>query len=127
MIKRGAVMKNNKGQALIETLLTTVTLTIIVFAALQLVMIAVNELIVNEAVFAIARVAVVSRRNEVSSKTSLAAAYLFAQNNLQIIPCSVPVEADEIDGPHVAGGSNCSRVEIVPVLTISKGYVWISF
>ena len=57
-----------QGQAMVETLLSTVLLTIIVFAALQPVIMVVNDISMNEKVFAMSRVAVVTKKAEADSK-----------------------------------------------------------
>lgn len=89
------VTKNNKGQALVETLLTTVMLTIITFAAIQLCIIVVNMLISNEAAFALARVAAVApTQDDVNNNTRLSAGFILLNqvslNNFSYLPYDIP-------------------------------------
>jgi hypothetical protein len=57
------------GQAMLETLLVIIILTAIGFAALQLCIMVVNDMICNEAAFASVRSAVVSKHSDASSHT----------------------------------------------------------
>ena len=102
--KQKAFTMNSKGQAMVETLITTVFLTIIAFATMQLVIMVVNDLTMNEAAFAISRVAVVSKTDEVPTKTRIAAALVVLTqinpNNINFIAYDVPVEGKDIPGSH---------------------------
>ena len=105
MIKmRRASVLDKRGQALVETLLTTVSLTIIVFAAVQLMIMVVNDLTMNEAAFAISRVAVVSKQNDVSSRTRIASAYLVLSRidvkNIAFAAYDLRVEGKDSPGSH---------------------------
>lgn len=64
---------------MVETLLITVFLMIVAFAAIQMCLIAVTDIISNEGAFAIERVAVVSKQNEATNNTLLAALYIFSR------------------------------------------------
>jgi hypothetical protein len=92
------------GQALVETLLTTVFLTIIAFAALQLVIMVVNDMSMNEKVFAMSRVAVVSKSAEVDKKIQIVST-LFLLPDVKLsgcnfVPYEVPVEGKSVSGSH---------------------------
>ncbi len=95
----------SKGQALVETLLTTVMLTVVVFAAIQFCVIIVNMLIANEAAFSVSRVAVVAANDEALKKnTQWAALFLLARHvslgNFQFIPDDIPVDKKTLAACH---------------------------
>ncbi|MCX5781623.1 MAG: hypothetical protein NT145_02810 [Elusimicrobia bacterium] len=105
------ISKNNRGQAMIETLLSTVFLTIVVFAGIQLVIMVVNDLIANEAAFAISRVAVVSKTDkDVKAKTLASALFLFmneiSSGKLDFVPYNVPVDYVTLEGAHINERTN---------------------
>lgn len=104
MKTKPAAKNSVRGQALIETLFTTVFLTVVVFAAIQFVIIVINELVMNEAAFSVSRVAVVSGKNELQSKVNRAAAYLVYKNidlaNITYASCDVPREGLDLQGVH---------------------------
>ena len=95
---------NNNGQAMTETLITTVFLTVIAFAALQLVIMVVNDISMNEKVFAMSRVAVVSKSGEVSGKIQFVSTlFLLPDVSLagyNFVPYEVPVEGKSVSGIH---------------------------
>jgi hypothetical protein len=98
------VLTNNKGQAMVETLITTVFLTVIAFAALQLVIMVVNDMTMNEKAFAISRVAVVTKSDELERKINLVSA-LFLIPDLKLagcnfVPYEVPVYGKSVPGSH---------------------------
>jgi hypothetical protein len=104
IVKKSICSINNKGQAMVETLITTVFLTILAFAALQLVIMVVNDLTMNEAVFAMSRVAVVTKKDEVDTKLrEVSLLFLLPDVNLSnpnFIPYEVPVEGKGVSGSH---------------------------
>ncbi|MHB9154534.1 MAG: hypothetical protein ACYC5N_02440 [Endomicrobiales bacterium] len=71
------IMKSMRGQAVIESMLIVVLLTIVLFAALQIVITVVNDMVANEAAFSAARAATVTpgddtRLKEKSLRASMA-------------------------------------------------------
>ena len=92
MNKKSNKLLSNNGQAMVETLISTVFLAILVIASIQLVIMVVNDLIANEAAYSISRVAVVSKDNDLNNKTRIAATYLLTWNtNSRFIPNGAPV------------------------------------
>lgn len=89
---------------MIETLISTVCLVIITFAALQLVIMVVNDLAMNEASFAISRVAVVSKEIDVKQNTFTASGIVLVPqtnlNNMNFAAYDVPVDGKQIPGSH---------------------------
>ncbi|HBU68753.1 MAG TPA: hypothetical protein DEE98_00035 [Elusimicrobia bacterium] len=85
---------NSRGQALVESLLIAVILTAAVFAAFQLCVIAVNDMIFNEAAFAAMRSAAVSQGHEHAEKQARATAKMillphFAASSNNLVNYSV--------------------------------------
>jgi hypothetical protein len=116
---------NNKGQAMVETLITTVFLTIIVFAALQLVIMIVNDLSMNEKVFAMSRVAVVSKTAEVDNKMKwISTLFLLPDVKLSgfhFVPYEVPVEGKSVSGSHSGTKAQIYNTSIKYVQSVMFG------
>lgn len=54
------VRKDQRGQAMVESMLIVVLLTIVLFAALQILVVVINDMVVNEAAFSAARASAVT-------------------------------------------------------------------
>ena len=121
---------NNNGQAMVETLLSTVFLIIITFAALQLVIMVVNDLIMNEAVFALSRVAVVSKKDDVKKNTFLASAVVLATqaklngNNITFAAYDVPVDGRDVPGSHSGTTVQIYNSTVKYIQSVMFGYLF---
>ena len=96
---------------MVETLITTVFLTIVAFAALQLVIMVVNDMSMNEAAFAASRVAVVSKGTEIEEKMRNVAAVLLAPEFVSAGRDLIP-QVPEVQGASVAGIHSGTYVQI---------------
>lgn len=104
-------MKNPKGQALVETAIIIFILTAMTFGALQVCVLVVNDLITNEASYAISRIVAVHSGDDSRLRTKMieSSVYLLAKyvnpKSLMFLPVKAvadPVENEKYN--YIAGG-----------------------
>lgn len=87
---------NARGQAMVETMIIIVLLTMMVFAAQEISLMTVNSLISGETAFSVGRVAVVTPEKNLRSTTQKAALFLLARQislkHSAYIPYDLPID-----------------------------------
>ncbi|MBN1824421.1 MAG: hypothetical protein JW803_08890 [Endomicrobiales bacterium] len=128
MIPKKALKKNNqKGQAMVETLLVIMIITLIGFAAIEMSIMVVNDIISNEAAFSINRVAIVAKESQMKRKTYTAAAFLLGKQlvqnvgNFNHMPYRMEIKKAQFTGPHNRQDVFATKIILNYVARISFG------